>query len=217
MKTNTNLVILFLVISSSIYGQTNIERGEITDVRDGNKYQTVTINNTIWLAENMKFKTENSYILIDNANRLKSEGHYYPMEESEKVCPDGYRIPIESEWEEYVQILMELKNVPMDSIEYISLTNRQGSSKEMKNPIRELTFFEEPNPLNLKATGIIQGNKHLIDGAMSFWSRKDGSNDLKYHLHIEDNFYSNHSHKHHIIARKKKKRKFHIRCVKNIN
>ena len=217
MKTNTILVILFLVISSSIYGQTNIERGEITDVRDGNKYQTVTINNTIWLAENMKFKTENSYILVDNTSSFKSECHYYPMEESEKVCPNGFRIPKESEWEEYVKILMELKNVPMDSIEYISLSNRQGSSKEMKNPISKLTFFEEPNPLNLEATGIIQGNKHLIDGAMSFWSRKDGSNDLKYHLHIEANLYSNHSHKHHIIARKKKKRKFHIRCVKNNN
>jgi len=110
---------------------------------------------------------------------------YYSLEESDKVCQNDFRIPKESEWEEYVQILIELKNVPKDLIDYTTWSNGKGSGKAMNEAIGELTFFEEPNPLNLEATGLIQGDSHVKDGAMTFWSRMDGSPDLRHHLHIE--------------------------------
>jgi len=73
MKISTILSILFLGIYSLSYSQKSFKQGEITDGRDGNIYQTITINNTIWLSENMKFKTENAHILNSDENDFKSD------------------------------------------------------------------------------------------------------------------------------------------------
>ena len=58
MKPSTYFTILALIINVSLKCQVIHKKGEIIDVRDGKVYQTIMIDSTIWLAENMKFKTE---------------------------------------------------------------------------------------------------------------------------------------------------------------
>lgn len=214
MRFNTFLIIC-LWASSLMNGQTPFVTGEITDIRDGKTYQTIKINNIIWLTENMKFKTPQSDSVLNKDFDLKYDSYYYPIEENNNVCPTGFRIPKLSEWENYVELLIELKNIPKSSLEYSSYDNRKGSGSGILKSDHKLQFFNEPNPLNLKETGLIQGDRLVEDGAMNFWSRKDNSDDFKYHLHILPNDYNNHSHKHNIISKKKKKRKFAVRCVKD--
>jgi len=206
--------IIYLLSSSLVKGQTPYTAGEITDVRDGKTYQTIKIDNTVWLAENMKYKTENSDSLVKNDLGLIMDGYYYPYEETDKVCPNNFVIPKESDWEDYIQFLIELKNIPKTSIERFSSSNRKATGSGMMVSDNKLQLFDDSNPLNLEISGVIQGDKLISDGALTFWSRKDNLNDSKYHFHIFSNDYSNHTHKHHIIAKKKKKRKFVVRCVK---
>lgn len=213
-----NLRILFMLIGlvfwSFAFGQTDFLRGEITDTRDGKTYETVQIADVTWLLDNMKYKTENAVILEGSENGISIEGYYYSHEEADNVCPSGFRLPKQKEWTDYLDLLLELKDIPEDSIVFIESYKKNHGGWGMEYPHKELTFFEEPNPLQLKVSGIIQGNKFLNDGAMSFWTRKEGTEEIKYHIHIESNSFYNHYHKHHIISRKKKRRKFLVRCVK---
>ena len=207
------IFISFAMTFSHIQGQTALPVGEIVDSRDGQTYQTVTVNNTIWLSENMKYKTPNS-ITVDNNEYGNS--YFYPHDEADDVCPNEFRIPTENEFKAYFETLLELKNIPKNSVEYFTAKKKNNAGWGMSNRMEELQLFEEPNPLNLKESGIFQGNKFSQDGALSFWSRKAETSDTKYHFHIESDYFFNHTHKHNIITSKKKQRRFVIRCVKTV-
>lgn len=209
MKVRMLLIILSVNLCAVAYSQDVYTKGKITDVRDGKTYQTITIDNTTWLTENMRYETENHDISGNNSYGIKSDNYYYPYEEADAVCPAEYRIPKLSEWEAYIKFIIDLKDIPQDSIEYFE--HKSGSG--IIEAYNKLLLFDEPNPLNLRESGLIQGSKLLSDEAMNFWSRVDGSDDTKYHLHVLTNYYLNHTHKHHIKARKKKKRKMLVRCV----
>lgn len=197
------------IVGTTTGAQQAYVTGKITDARDGKIYNTVIINNTTWLSENMKFETENHHISGANDYGINADDYYYPLEENNSVCPDGFRIPKMSDWEAYINFIIGLKNIPKDSIKYFEEKNVSG----IHEGYNHLLLFDEPNPLNLRESGLIQGSKLISDEAMNFWSREDGSDDTKYHFHILTNYYFNHTHKHHIKARKKKKRKFVVRCV----
>ncbi|MFK7908499.1 MAG: FISUMP domain-containing protein [Chitinophagales bacterium] len=68
----------------------------MTDPRDGQRYKTVTINDKIWLAEDIKYDTDGSICRVldteDKDLRCKY-GRYYDKTSIELVCPDGWRIP----------------------------------------------------------------------------------------------------------------------------
>lgn len=214
MEFRLLLTMCVLGIGINLQGQENYEKGNMIDTRDGKAYQTIKINNTTWLAENLKFKTENSVFIDKNAFGINTDGYYYPYEETDEVCPLGFVIPNETDWEDYIQFLVELKNIPDSSIKHFSSSTKRATGSGIIVSDDKLQLFEDPNPLNLEISGVLQGDKLLSDDALTFWSRKDDLNDSKYHFHIFPNNYSNHTHKHNIIAKKKKKRKFVVRCIK---
>lgn len=216
MKIRIALTICIISIVATAVGQDSYTQGTITDSRDGKLYQTLKIGNTIWLAENMKFKTDQSTIIAGNELGIEADGFYYPYEETDKVCPQDFEIPRESDWTAYMDLLIKLKQIPAASMEPFHTVKKKVSGRGISVTDHSLQIFNEPNPLNLKISGMIQGGNLMADGAMTFWSRKDNSADAKFHLHISPNVYSNHTHKHHIIASKKKTRKFVVRCVKRI-
>lgn len=102
------------------------EYGTCTDTRDGRSYKTVTIGNTEWFAENLKYSglsengTENTGvrnntgssengradkigIAYENAEAMSDIfGRYYSWEEAtdktNPVCPKGWRIPDAEDW-----------------------------------------------------------------------------------------------------------------------
>jgi uncharacterized protein (TIGR02145 family) len=95
----------------------------ITDI-DGNVYNTIKINNQVWMAENLKTKTYNngdligttnpSNLDISNESSPKYEWSYdgnesniavygllytwYAVTDNRKVCPTGWHVPTDSEW-----------------------------------------------------------------------------------------------------------------------
>ncbi len=217
MKIKLIITICLLGVGFTSECQELFSKSKITDDRDGRIYKTVQINNTIWIAENMKFKTENSDIILENDLGIETDGYYYPYNESDEVCPSGFEIPKEAHWKEYVDFILKIKNIPESSTKHSSFSSRKVTGTSFRILNDTFNYFEDSNPLNLQKSGMTQGGKLIFDQAMNFWSRKDNLNDSKYHLHITQNEYGNHSHKHHVITRKnKKRRKFVVRCVKII-
>jgi uncharacterized protein (TIGR02145 family) len=122
MTKNTLFVSLFLLQSITGFSQT------VNDV-DGNTYNTVTIGNQVWMAENLKttkFNNQNPIPLVtDNtlwssqtqaaycyyqedeslANEYGNLYNWHVVNDTRNVCPIGYHVPAISEWEELINFL----------------------------------------------------------------------------------------------------------------
>ena len=60
---------------------------EFTDKRDGQKYKSVKIGNQLWMAENLKYKTDSMSYEKDE------DGPLYTWYEAVSACPAGWHLP----------------------------------------------------------------------------------------------------------------------------
>ncbi|WP_458449796.1 FISUMP domain-containing protein [Fibrobacter sp.] len=74
--------------------------GTLVDERDGHEYKTVEINGTTWMAENLKFESENSTCKRDSCDFY---GLHYSFPFTSLVvtplCPDGWHISTTADWD----------------------------------------------------------------------------------------------------------------------
>ena len=68
------------------------------DPRDGNVYRTVQLGSQIWLGENIRFETEDSWVYEREAANAARFGRLYDWEGALGACPPGWRLPTTSEW-----------------------------------------------------------------------------------------------------------------------
>ncbi len=107
-----------------------------TDARDGETYRTVKIGNQVWMVDNLRFKTEESYAPGNDETNIAKYGRLYtwtaalgiPADFSEQspakdlemyhnirqdnyqgIAPEGWHIPSYKEWEQL------LENLPKNS------------------------------------------------------------------------------------------------------
>lgn len=95
----------------------------IYDKRDDNRYKTIAVGETRWMAENLRFAAPGSFCYEDKDIRCRNYGRLYPWhvvmrlpedyiensmdsvskdavrEEHQGICPEGWHIPRRDEWE----------------------------------------------------------------------------------------------------------------------
>jgi uncharacterized protein (TIGR02145 family) len=91
-------VLILLVVFISLYGQNTF-----TDKRDGTVYKTITIDGTIWMKENLKFKSPNGGVAFDNnPNNMVQYGLLYDWQTATNACPTGWHLPSGKEFQEMI-------------------------------------------------------------------------------------------------------------------
>jgi len=75
------------------------------DPRDNEKYKIITIEDPLlginiqWFAENLRFKTPNSWSYDNDEKYVKALGRLYTWDAAHKACPSGWRLPNERDWD----------------------------------------------------------------------------------------------------------------------
>lgn len=122
MKRTLPLLILFCG-ALLIWG---CEPTTLTDSRDGQVYNIVKIGSQWWMAENLNYKTDNSYCYEDDPANCGIYGRLYGFEAALDACPPGWHLPSDEEW----SILIRYLDPDSDPAEW---TESQTAGHEMKS------------------------------------------------------------------------------------
>ena len=68
------------------------------DNRDGKVYKTIKIGTQIWMAENLKYTTVNSWCYNDSSSYCKIYGRLYTWTAAKTACPAGWHLPSDTDW-----------------------------------------------------------------------------------------------------------------------
>ena len=186
------------------------QTGVFTDPRDGQRYNTIVIDGRNWFRENLRFQTAFSFCPNFNKDSATcKDGNYYSNSELDKICPPGWHVATIPEWESYLRVFMKNNGINNGRLQY-------DTNKYIDNHfsmfITGAEIFKD-TLLNLLPVGWVEGIKLVKNDGLTLWVVDTETKDDRYHFHIGKLAVVKHSHKHHIIDRPKKIRKFSVRCV----
>src|SRR5574344_16748 len=90
-----------IIMSSSSQLDAIIEGGVMLDRRDNQTYEIITLNDKIWMAQNIGYETPSgSFCYEDKETNCDDYGRLYTYEAAQSACPGGWHIATRAEFEE---------------------------------------------------------------------------------------------------------------------
>jgi uncharacterized protein (TIGR02145 family) len=209
------LAIVSLVFTSYCAAQDD-SSGIFTDSRDSNVYKWVRIGNQVWMAENLRFKTESgSWCWENKEENCRIRGRLYDWETAMRVSPSGWHLPSDREWTE-LEIALGLSAEQADQ-EGLRIDN--DSLLTGKTKLRDAWPSEyEGKPLTItnesgfsaEVTGFFARGEFTDDMYSSWWISTDvDENAWLRHIGFFANFIGR--------VLNPKEFAFSIRCVRDQN
>ncbi|SIO45430.1 FISUMP domain-containing protein [Fibrobacter sp. UWB11] len=87
------------ILGSATVSPLNVVKDSLVDGRDGKIYKTVKIGKQTWMAENLNYKTTDSYCLGDSLENCAKYGRLYKGNAANEACPGGWHLSTRAEWE----------------------------------------------------------------------------------------------------------------------
>lgn len=138
MKKTPNLILTTVVFAVMTTIFTACSGDSFTDPRDGKIYRTVKIGKQIWMAENLNYKTGDSYCYDDNPAKCQKYGRLYTWNVAYEACPMGWHLPSKDEF----RILFKAVGGNVDGIYWTGVANNIKSQKGWSNDANGIDAFD---------------------------------------------------------------------------
>lgn len=158
--------------------------GTMKDPRDGKTYKTVEIGNQVWMAENMNYKTSDSWCYDNEESNCKKYGRLYTWQAAMNACPDGWHLPGRDEFKSLLDTVGTLESER--SLNLRAESWEKGSDKYGFSDLPAGAFINNPKKLEKYE----KYKKHFsgLGSETMFWSSKNSSNTAAYELTIRSRF-----------------------------
>lgn len=159
-------------------------RGTFTDERDGQVYKYTTIGGQVWMAENLRYVSENSKCYDDKPENCEIYGRMYSLNKdwedyaaidtnfAASLCPKGWSLPSITDWDDMVKKMGGYNNS--------ETANRLRSSLDWPNAAASQET--DACGFSIKPSGICWGrtNCYNLTENTGFWSSTRAS--LEYEM-----------------------------------
>ncbi|MCL2219245.1 MAG: fibrobacter succinogenes major paralogous domain-containing protein [Chitinispirillia bacterium] len=76
-----------------------------TDDRDGKTYHAVKIGKLVWMAENLNYKTKDSWCYNNVDTNCVKYGRLYTWDAAMAACPAGWRLSDTTDWQDLITVV----------------------------------------------------------------------------------------------------------------
>jgi len=113
-------------------------------------YRTVTIGKTTWLAQNLNFKTNDSWCYNNDEANCAKYGRLYSWDAAMRACPSGWSLPNNNHWSALVSTI-------------------GGDADKLKSRPPAWDGTDEFGFSAMPAGGRLSNGKFVMIGAISGW------------------------------------------------
>lgn len=171
--------------------------GNMTDSRDNQTYKTIQIGTQIWMAQNLNYKSANSYCYKDSAKYCTMYGRLYTWVVANTACPSGWHLPTKAEFKRL----------------FTAVGGQSTAGKILKSTTGWISSGNGTDDYSFSAlpagNRLNNGNYYDEGYGTYFWSSTNYNSDLAYYMYL--NYYDDDAN----LLNYDKYLGFSVRCLKD--